>query len=417
MKWIGGQTLYNDLRLVSGDLTIYKAVNDGNPTISLGSSATERLEIKAEYESGAKGLDVVRFTSFTAGSSADDARYAFEVDDVFLFGILDAGLRIKASGNLEIGSGNAILSDSSGTTTLSNIDALDATTIATFETAMEANLDTFGSQMTSASSLATVGTITTGVWRASSISTTYTEAKVTSIVAGDGIDVSGATGDVTVTAETATDSNPGVVELATTAEADTGTDTARAVTPAGLKSHVDARYASSYITFLGQATMDSDGNWILPNKTGISNHTWNLDSGVNTETNDSTQATIARQWAQNGIRMPAACVIAGISCMISNASGNRQATVGLFCSRATDSTLPDWGAGGGAEPKLQIHADANNESGNYSGRPAHAEATGTVAMAAGDIFYPGIKLTGVTSGGNTDNVYASFTVHIKTLIS
>ena len=98
MKWIGGQTLYNDLRLIGGDLAIYKAVNDGNPTISLGSSTTERLEIKAEYESGAQGLDVVRFTSFTAGSSADDARYAFEVDDVFLFGIVDDGVRIKASG-------------------------------------------------------------------------------------------------------------------------------------------------------------------------------------------------------------------------------------------------------------------------------------------------------------------------------
>jgi len=38
----------------------------------------------------------------------------------------------------------------------------------------------------------------------------------------------------------ATASAVGAVELATTAEADTGTDTARAVTPAGLKSHVDA---------------------------------------------------------------------------------------------------------------------------------------------------------------------------------
>jgi hypothetical protein len=38
-------------------------------------------------------------------------------------------------------------------------------------------------------------------------------------------------------------------------------------------------------------------------------------------------------------------------------------------------------------------------------------------MAAGDMFYPAIKLTGVTSGGNTDNIYASFTVHVKTLIS
>lgn len=150
--------------IAAGDLTMYNTVNDGNPTISLGSSATERLEIKAEYESGAQGLDIVRFTTFTAGSSSDDGRYAFEVDDTFLLNILDDGLRIKASGNLEIGSGNAILSDSSGTTTLSNIDALDATTESTIETA----IDTL-------SNLTTVGTIGTGTWQGTAIASAYTK--------------------------------------------------------------------------------------------------------------------------------------------------------------------------------------------------------------------------------------------------
>ena len=121
----------------SGDLALYNPVNDGNPTINIGSSATERLEIKAGYESGAQGLDIVRFTTFTAGSGSNDGRYAFEVDDVFLFTIKDAGIQIKASGALEIGSGNTILSDSSGTTTLSNIDALDATTTTTIEDAID----------------------------------------------------------------------------------------------------------------------------------------------------------------------------------------------------------------------------------------------------------------------------------------
>ena len=59
--------------------------------------------------------------------------------------------------------------------------------------------------------ITTVGTISTGVWQGTAIATTYTAAKVTSIVAGDGIDVSGATGDVTVTAETASNINPGLV--------------------------------------------------------------------------------------------------------------------------------------------------------------------------------------------------------------
>ena len=66
MKWIGTQTIYDSIRLsgnagnilvgggsgklalTASDITIYNAVNDGNPTISLGSSGTERLEIKAQ---------------------------------------------------------------------------------------------------------------------------------------------------------------------------------------------------------------------------------------------------------------------------------------------------------------------------------------------------------------------------------
>jgi len=144
-----------------GDITLYDATNDGNPSISLGSSDNERFKISAVYESGAQGLDVVQFESFTAGTSTNDARYSFKVDESFLLLIKDAGLQIKASGSLEIGNGNAILSDSSGTTTLSNIDALDATTESTIETA----IDTL-------SNLTTVGTIGTGVWEGTAIATT-----------------------------------------------------------------------------------------------------------------------------------------------------------------------------------------------------------------------------------------------------
>jgi len=49
-----------------------------------------------------------------------------------------------------------------------------------------------------ASSLTSIGTVATGVWNGTSIGTSYTDAKVESVVAGNLIDVSGATGDVTV---------------------------------------------------------------------------------------------------------------------------------------------------------------------------------------------------------------------------
>jgi len=163
------------LPIVAGDITVYNAVNGGDPTISLGSSSSERLEIKAQYESGAQGLDGAIFTTYTAGSSTNDGRFTFFVDQVGTFQIRDHGINLYANKSLQINNTD-IISDSGGTATLSNIDALDATTIATFETAMEANLDTFGSQMTSASALATVGTIGTGTWQGDVIANEYLDA-------------------------------------------------------------------------------------------------------------------------------------------------------------------------------------------------------------------------------------------------
>ncbi len=54
------------------------------------------------------------------------------------------------------------------------------------------------------------------------------------VAAGDGIDVSVSSGVFTVSGETASTSNKGIVELATAGEALAGTDSTRAVTPAGL---------------------------------------------------------------------------------------------------------------------------------------------------------------------------------------
>ena len=69
---------------------------------------------------------------------------------------------------------------------------------------------------------------------------------------GEGIDVavnsvSGTVKQVTYSAEDASESNKGVVELATTGEATTGTDTARAVTAAGVAAvHATAQTGKNY---------------------------------------------------------------------------------------------------------------------------------------------------------------------------
>ena len=81
------------------------------------------------------------------------------------------GVDIAASDSYAV-DGTAILSDSSGTMTLSNVDALDATTEATIEGA----IDTL-------SNLASVGTITTGVWQGTDVGVAYGGTGVSTLTA------------------------------------------------------------------------------------------------------------------------------------------------------------------------------------------------------------------------------------------
>ena len=147
-----------------GDMTLYHAANNANPTISLGSSAAERLEIQAHYNSGAQTLMAADFATYTDSGTAHDGKFRFYVDEVNTFQIKDSLINIMESGKLQIGSID-ILTDSSGTTTLNNIDALDATTESTIESA----IDTL-------SNLTTVGTIGTGVWQGTAIASAYLDA-------------------------------------------------------------------------------------------------------------------------------------------------------------------------------------------------------------------------------------------------
>ena len=83
------------VKIETSDLTMYDPVNDGNPTISLGSSATNRFEIKTAYNSGAQTLDEVYFNTYTTSSTANDGRYIWQVDEVELARLLDGGLNVS----------------------------------------------------------------------------------------------------------------------------------------------------------------------------------------------------------------------------------------------------------------------------------------------------------------------------------
>lgn len=81
-------------------------------------------------------------------------------------GVLKVGstVEIEAGANLRFGAVTVLVDNPAGTMTLSNVDALDATTEATIEAA----IDTLAN-LTAAAALVTVGTITTGVWSATDV--------------------------------------------------------------------------------------------------------------------------------------------------------------------------------------------------------------------------------------------------------
>ena len=217
--------------------------------------------------------------------------------------------------------------------------------------------------------------------------------------------VSGTT--LTVNVATASDSAKGIVELATTGEADTGTDTGRVVTPAGLKSHVDARYHYQYISFLGNSTVQANGDWEFPGGNGISNHTWTIDSNQSATTVGSTTISVAKQYQHAGVRVPYAGKLVGIYGAGRNSAADRTFSAGLFVG------VPDWGTANAINATLRALATANNESGTFDNTAAKVEdLTRDFDLSAGDMIYPAIK----GSGTNADTIQISMTVVIKTLI-
>ena len=156
------------LDFAAGDLTMFNPVDSGHPSFRIGKDANDNFMIQSLYDAGAQTFDYVMFKTFSTNASANKGQFKFLVDEAPILNIDDGGIDIATNKGISI-NGADILTDSSGTATLSNIDALDATTEATIESA----IDTLGN-LTSASSLATIGTISSGTWRASKIDDAYT---------------------------------------------------------------------------------------------------------------------------------------------------------------------------------------------------------------------------------------------------
>ena len=142
----------NALTLTYSDATLFHDANNADTSFTMGTSATEALKIEVLNGGSNKTAESIAFTSTTASGTGDHGKFTFSVDEATaMFTIDDGGVSIAESGAYEI-NGTAILSDSSGTLTLQNVDALDATT----ESTIEAALDTL-SNLASATALTTIG--------------------------------------------------------------------------------------------------------------------------------------------------------------------------------------------------------------------------------------------------------------------
>ena len=143
MRWIG-QNIYDQVSKFrnavdfSEDVTFYQPVNNADPQISIGSSDDERLQIEIFYQgTTTQSLQQAVFRTKTESGTANDGMFTFSVDEAAILDFKDAGIDLRTGMGIAI-NGADILTDSSGTATLSNIDALDATTISTFNAALTA---------------------------------------------------------------------------------------------------------------------------------------------------------------------------------------------------------------------------------------------------------------------------------------
>jgi hypothetical protein len=199
----------------------------------------------------------------------------------------------------------------------------------------------------------------------------------------------------------------GNLELGHATDTTIARSSAGVVTIEGNTIKTSADYHYQYISFLGNSTVQANGDWEFPGGNGISNHTWAIDSNQNAVTVGSTTISVAQQYQHAGVRVPYAGKLVGVFGAGRNTNANRQFAAGLFVG------VPDWGTTNAINATLRSYAAANNESGSYQNRPSKIEdLTRDFDLSAGDMIYPAIR----GDGTSADTIQVSMTVVIKTLI-
>jgi hypothetical protein len=85
------------------DLAILEAVNDGNPSFTIGAASAESGKIQAVYDSGAQTLNYLEISTATADGGADAGFIRFDVDGTDILDIDDGGVKFANGSAWEIG--------------------------------------------------------------------------------------------------------------------------------------------------------------------------------------------------------------------------------------------------------------------------------------------------------------------------
>ena len=188
----------------------------------------------------------------------------------------------------------------------------------------------------------------------------------------------------------ATASAVGAVELATTAEAITGTDTARAVTPAGLKARV-----SQIVNLKGYATLQNDVYDYANAYNTDDEAPFQLDESYGSGTiNSSTTVNQGKLFRAGGFHVPFACTVSDIQAQITcNNDGNVSVAVVEYRPNADANT--DY-------PRIvyeTVVVDSENNNNKVSSTTIATGDLDNTAVLAGSHLLIMVKGDGTSAGG------------------